>query len=145
MKTFLLRARGALSVLTAPLWFLPAVITQAYRHSVGARRYLVEDLVFGLRGLGYHFQDAWNDRALCLRAAYSAQVAEPARAASKATFRAFRNQVLLRLVALGFLVVSPIVILWAIIETLREEGFFGDIAEVYADVLRAIVFAEQPR
>lgn len=143
------RARGILSVLTSPLWFIPAVIVRGLGYAKWDIRYTAASIALTFRKIGKELVWAWKDEALALRIKRVVHVTSPATVAGKAAAKAagsfLRTQVLRRLVALAFLVVSPIVILWAIIETLREEDFFGGLAEVYADVFRVIVFAEQPR
>jgi len=128
---------GALVALTAPLWFIPAVIRRGFGYARWDIRYFAKELGADLRDLFRVLRDelryAWSDEALALKVNTANYVAFPGKAASKATGSFIRTQVLTRLFAVVLILFAPVLLLALAVAVLIEEDFFSYIPEYFSD------------
>lgn len=141
ISSTLRRALGILSVLTSPLWFIPAVIVRGLGYARWDFIHAGRAIARLVRTIRQELVWAWKDEALMLREAKDVYVASPAKVAGKATAKAtgsFLTAQGVRIQALAAIIVLPFVVAWVIFSVAIKQGICTDVRRAYRICFRAL-------
>lgn len=144
MTTFS-RPRVAFNLAAIPFNFLRVMASSAFASAIATARNAIDDIrAEFMPGVRYVLTGNFHPTAIVDRAAEVVDgMASKVASARSAAYSFFERHLLYRLVALFFIVVSPIVAVLLALEILKNEDFFSGFADAYRDLFRSVLTGEE--